>query len=127
MRNWIDDEVPIWLPTSTDPIVRAAMEYTQAHITVITSRDVARAVGVSDRTLRRRFLAETGTTWQQYLHRSRLMTAALVLVQSNQGIVNIAVEVGFESVSAFSRAFRSHVGETPSQYRRRRTASFDGG
>jgi AraC-like DNA-binding protein/mannose-6-phosphate isomerase-like protein (cupin superfamily) len=120
VRDWIDQEVPMCLPTSADPIVRAAMEYTQAHLMDVTFLDVARGAGVSERTLRRRFLIETGATWQQYLHRSRLITAAVLLTQSRRSIMNVALEVGFDSVSAFSRAFCALAGENPSQYRRRR-------
>jgi AraC-like DNA-binding protein/mannose-6-phosphate isomerase-like protein (cupin superfamily) len=120
VHDWIDQEVAMSLPTSTDPVVRAAMEYTQKHLASVTFSDVTRAVAVAERTLRRRFITETGATWQQYLHRSRLMTAALLLTQSRRGVIDVALDVGFDSSSAFSRAFRAWVGESPSQYRRRR-------
>ena len=43
------------LPTSDDPVVAAAIDYTQRHLATVTMRRRCAAVGVSERTLRRRF------------------------------------------------------------------------
>jgi len=119
VRRWIDEEAPLCLPTSTDPVIQAAMNYTQAHLADIAGRTVANTVGVSERTLRRRFLAATGTTWQEYLHRSRLMRATALLAQSGGSILEVAIEIGYDSASAFGRAFYAFTGENPSSYRKR--------
>jgi AraC-like DNA-binding protein/mannose-6-phosphate isomerase-like protein (cupin superfamily) len=121
LRDWIDHEVPMFLPTSDEPIVGAALEYTQGHLADVKFHQVAHAVGVSERTLRRRLQTETGTTWQHYLRRARLMRAALLLARSEQSVTDVAIDVGFGSVSAFSRAFRILFGESPSHYRQQRS------
>jgi AraC-like DNA-binding protein/mannose-6-phosphate isomerase-like protein (cupin superfamily) len=121
-RDWIDHEAPLCLPTSTDPIIQAAMNYTQAHLADISGRAVASSVGVSERTLRRRFLEATGSTWQQYLHRSRLMRATALLAQSRRTVLEVAIEVGYDSASAFGRAFYAFTGEHPSSYSKRARA-----
>jgi transcriptional regulator GlxA family with amidase domain len=118
-RDWLDRAEPLCLPTSTDPLVRAVMDHTQDHLADIRVADLCRAVGVSQRTLRRRFADTVGMTWREYLLQSRLLRAMALLGESDRGVVDVANQVGFDSVSAFSRAFRGLNGETPAAYRRR--------
>jgi AraC family transcriptional activator of mtrCDE len=46
------------------------------------------------------------------------MTAADLLVGSDSTVSTIAARVGYQSESAFTRAFRTAVGETPARFRR---------
>jgi AraC-like DNA-binding protein len=119
--EWLDRETPLSLPTSTDPDVAAVMTYTHAHLEGVGVSDVAGAVGWSERTLRRRFLEATGMTWRSYLLESRLMRAMALLAEPGPSVLDVAIVVGFESGSAFSRAFGRYCGETPSAYRNRVT------
>jgi AraC-like DNA-binding protein len=112
-------DAPLCLPTSADPTVQAIMAYTQAHLAHATSQAVALAVGVSERSLRRHFGASTGMTWRQYLLTSRLLRAMALLAEPGRTVLHVATEVGFESLSAFTRSFRRLTGETPTSYRTR--------
>jgi AraC-like DNA-binding protein len=116
--EWLDREVPLCLPTGTDPVVTAAMDYTNAHLGDVTLRRVCRAVGVSERTLRRRFAATTDVTWRQYLLHSRLLRSVALLAEPGPSVLDVATAVGFDSPSAFTRAFTRHTGQTPTAYRR---------
>jgi AraC-like DNA-binding protein len=122
-RDWIEHEAPLCLPTSTEPAIAAAMEYTQRHLDSVTAATVGAAVGMSDRTLRRRFGAATGMTWRQYVLESRLQRAMALLTEPDRTVMGVSTEVGFDSVSAFTRAFRQLTGETPGAYRKRVTAA----
>ena len=119
VTEWLDDEVPLHLPTSTDPILAAIMAHANENLADVTMTSACGAVGTSERTLRRRFLAETGMTWQAYLIQARLLRAMALLAGSDRTVLAIGVDVGFDSPSGFSRAFRSLTGDTPSRYRRR--------
>ena len=119
VSEWLDHEMPLCLPTSSDPLVCAAMAYTQEHLADVTIVEVARAVGVSDRTLRRAFAAATNMSWRRYLLESRLLRAMALLSEPGPTVLDVATEVGFDSVSAFSRAFHAYVGDAPTAYRRR--------
>jgi AraC family transcriptional activator of mtrCDE len=57
-------------------------------------------------------------TFGAFLIRARLMTAADLLVGSDSTVSTIAARVGYQSESAFTRAFRTAVGETPARFRR---------
>jgi AraC-like DNA-binding protein len=120
-RQWLDREAPLCLPTSTEPVVAAVMAYTNTHLDEITAGDVCRAVGLSQRTLRRQFSAATGMTWRQYLLESRLLRSMALLAEAGPTVLDVATRVGFNSASAFTRAFERYAGETPTAYRRRVT------
>jgi AraC-like DNA-binding protein len=75
VANGLDRETPLCLPTSTEPLIAAVMAYTDSHLDQVTEAEVCRSVGLSDRTLRRRFAAATGMTWRSYLLQSRFLRA----------------------------------------------------
>jgi AraC family transcriptional regulator len=67
----------------------------------------------------RLFTAFTGLSLQQYIRWLRLKRAAhQLIIDKDQSIINIAINAGFESHEAFSRAFKKACGFSPSQYRR---------
>jgi AraC-like DNA-binding protein len=115
----LDDEFPLSLPVSRDPIVMHAAAYTREHLCEVTVRDVSSAVGISERTLRRRMEAELAMSWREYLVRARLLRAMALLAQPGASVLQVALSVGFDNASAFSRSFVRLCGETPSVYRRR--------
>jgi AraC-like DNA-binding protein len=119
----LDHEAPLSLPTSADAVVAAAMTYTQDHLDSVTAADVGRAVGVSERTLRRRFESDVRLSWRSYLLQARLLRAMTLLAEPGPTVLDVSTAVGFENVSAFARAFAQRCGETPSAYRRRVSAT----
>jgi AraC-like DNA-binding protein len=125
VTDWLDREAPLCLPTTADPVVAAVMAHTNEHLDSVTSAEVGRAVGISERTLRRRFPAATGLTWRDYLSQARLLRAMALLSEPGPTVLDVATATGFDSASAFTRAFRSFTGETPTAYRRRTSAGGD--
>ena len=116
-------EAPLWLPTSTDALVQAAMNETRADLAADLG-DVCAAIGCSTRTLRRRFHDATGWTWQEYRRAARVIAAMLELATRETTIARAAADAGFESVTSFTRAFTRATGETPSAYRARARGYF---
>ena len=78
--------------------------------------DIAREMGMSERTLYRR-LAADGTSFQGILEQARRHLAEGLLVQSDHSIAEIAFLTGYSEQSAFSRAFKRWVDQTPAAFR----------
>jgi AraC-like DNA-binding protein len=55
----------------------------------------------------------------QYLREHRMRTASRLLHDSSLGLKEVASRVGYDSVSAFSMAFKRFCGQSPGDYRRR--------
>lgn len=115
----LDHEAPLSLPTTDHPIVAAAAGFTKEHLQSVTAEEVARAVAVSERSLRRLFQDTLGMSWRTYLLHARMLRAMALLAAPGQSVQDTASTVGFDSISAFTRAFTQFCGETPSAYRRR--------
>lgn len=81
-----------------------------------TCRQVARLLGTSERTLRRR-LRNSGTSFEDLGDIVRKDRAVELLALTDQPLTEIAFDLGFASSSAFSRAFRRWFGLRPSKYR----------
>jgi AraC-like DNA-binding protein len=84
--------------------------------------DLARAVGLSRSALHERFVQYLGRPPMQYLAAWRMQLGARLLRESNRTVATIALDVGYESEAAFSRAFRREVGQPPAAWRRAQTA-----
>lgn len=84
-----------------------------------TVEDLARSVGLSRSALGQRFNALIGVPPMQYLARWRMLLAARRLEQSNEPVIRVAAEVGYESEAAFNRAFKRELGTPPAAWRRR--------
>jgi len=115
----LEDERPLNLPVSADPVVTAAADYTRAHLDRVAVSDVTRTVAVSERTLRRLFRTHLGMSWRSYLLRARVLRSMAMLAQPGRSILEVSIAVGFDDVGAFARSFARHCGETPSAYKRR--------
>lgn len=116
----LDNEAPLSLPASNDQLVRHAMSWTRQNLGTATVAEVARVVGLSERSLRRRFGTYVGMTWREYLLEARLLRAMALLAEPGPSVIEVSGAVGFDSHSAFNRAFRRRTGETPSGYRSER-------
>ena len=80
-----------------------------------TLENSASQAGVSSRTLARRFLQETGLQFSDWVRRARLMEA-LTRLAAGESVLRVALNMGYESHSAFSAMFRRIMGVTPSDY-----------
>ncbi len=71
---------------------------------------------VSQRTLSRRFVTETGFNFTAWRQRARLMRS-LEMLAAGVPVANIAYDLGYSSPSAFISLFRRSFGQTPANYR----------
>ncbi|MBB5223430.1 AraC-like DNA-binding protein [Amaricoccus macauensis] len=83
---------------------------------VPTARQMAEAIGVSERTLARKLSAE-GTSFSQVLDEIRRYMAMSYLDDPAFSLAQIAFLLGYADQSAFSNAFRRWTGQSPSRFR----------
>ena len=91
-----------------------------------TLAELAAAAGTSKSVLTERFVRFLGEPPLKYLARWRLQLAARKLQTTQQTIINVAAEVGYESEAAFNRAFKREFGMPPARYRKNLVANGDG-
>ncbi|MFC1234981.1 GyrI-like domain-containing protein [Vibrio sp. F74] len=84
----------------------------------ISAEQIALHANLSNFHFQRMFSAYLGESVSQYvLHRRLERAASNLLTQNEFGILDIALKSGFETHSAFSRAFRQHFAISPSNFR----------
>jgi AraC family transcriptional regulator len=106
----------------TTPLQRAqpAFAFAATHLDEdLSLAALATQSGLSAFHLHRVFAAVAGETPKQYTLRLRLGYAAVMLITTDDSVLDVALSCGFQSHEAFSRAFRRRFGMTPSAYRTR--------
>ena len=84
----------------------------------LTLRALARRLGYSEYHATRKFRQIAGMSLRDYLHQRRLAFALKEVRDSDRTLLDIALDHGFSSHEAFTRAFKSLYGVTPAAYRR---------
>jgi AraC-like DNA-binding protein len=87
-----------------------------------TVDELARDAGLSRSALHERFVQYLGLPPMHYLANWRIQLGARLLRETNRTVATIALEVGYESEAAFSRAFKRLVGTPPAAWRRAQSA-----
>lgn len=88
-----------------------------------TVNELARAAGMSRSAFALRFVAIVGRTPMAYLGSWRMALARRALVTRSKSLADIAELAGYQSVSAFSTAFRRQTGRSPTAYMRLSSAA----
>lgn len=87
-----------------------------------TTQTLAGLAGISPYHFHRIFRTLTGETMFAFLQRRRLLRAIELINEDKFTLTEIALECGFDSSSSLSRAFRKHLGCTPSEYRQQHSS-----
>lgn len=120
LAEWAAEPREWKLPRARTPELERAMAYTLARLTgPVTLAGAAKAAGLSQRTLARRFEDEASTSWRRFLHDARMLRAMELLAEDGARVTQTAYAVGFESLAAFTHAFTAFTGERPRDFRRR--------
>ena len=110
-----------WLAGLGDRIVGTALNALhKSPAQAWTLDELARVAGTSRSVLAERFQQLVGSSPIQYLTQWRMLLASNLLVRSNAPLASIAQDVGYQTDTAFSRAFRREFGTPPAAWRRGR-------
>lgn len=117
--TWAESPLPFSLPVARSQELARALEHVLARLGEdVDVAQTARAAGVSERTLARRFQDETGMGFRAFVGKARMLRAMALLAAPGARVTDVALAVGFESPAAFTRAFEAFAGERPKDYRR---------
>lgn len=98
-----------------------AITYIENHLSEnMTVDQVAQIAGYSYYHLNRQFTAVIGESVGSYIKKRRLARAAKQLLNTQEKVITIGLEAGFESAEAFSRAFKQLYQVSPQLYRKNR-------
>lgn len=102
-----------------DELIVDAEQWLVDHVTdPFDPQELAERLGISQRTLHRRFREATGLSPVEYQRDRRIQLACDLLARTNFSISRVGTEVGYANKSYFSTVFRSEMAQSPSEYRR---------
>jgi AraC-like DNA-binding protein len=122
MRLLLDElaglpRLPYHLPMPRSaPLAAICRRLVESPDDAATLAELAAEAATTSRTLARHFRRRTGMTFAEWRRRARLQRA-LAWIAEGRPIVKVALELGYESPSAFSAMFRRELGAPPSQFR----------
>jgi len=83
--------------------------------------DAASFAGLTSSSFARYFRRMTGRTFVEFRNACRIRKACLALVETDQGVLEIALACGFQNLANFNRQFRGSTGMPPRDYRKLRS------
>lgn len=101
-------------------LINKTEDYIEHHLAEpISLSDLARNAHLSEFHFHRIFRKYSSETLHEFVTRFKLERAAVFLsVTSSISITEVALNYGYNDVSSFSRAFKKHFGNSPSNYRK---------
>jgi len=106
------------IPGGNTVIEQATRYIVQNYNKNITLEDVSEYVHLSSGYFSKKFKAETGIGFKEYLLKIRIQKASQMLYESKKSITEIAFECGFNDSNYFGDAFTRVMGMSPSKYRK---------
>jgi AraC-like DNA-binding protein len=107
---------PLHLPMPRDPrLLAITRDLARNPADRRTLAEWSRTAGASLRTLARLFQRETGLSFTRWRQQACLLRA-LELLASGDSVTSVAIDLGYDSVSAFISMFRDSLGTTPAKY-----------
>lgn len=101
------------------PIVKNCCDYIGVHINEkLSIGDLAERAGYSEYYFSRKFKQEMGCTITEYIMREKIERAKVLLSTTNMSILDISIELSFNSRSYFSDSFQKIAGIAPGEYRK---------
>ena len=107
-----------YIPNKNHEITKKAILYISKHFSEpLTLEEVANHVHLNPAYFSTLFKQSTGSSFKEYLNMIRIEESKRLLANTDYSIIDIAIAVGFEDQSYFSRVFKKYTCLTPRQYR----------
>lgn len=112
------DESEISYPHASRSVARMCDFIAANFLQEIDSVDIARAADLHPKYAMNLFKKSTGMTLSRYVTLLRLSRAQAMLMSEGANVLQVAMDSGFGSISAFNKSFRHIAGMSPSDFRR---------
>lgn len=110
------------LADNDEYIIQMAKDYiAKNYANNITLQNVAEQLYIHPNYFSTLFSIKTGTNFRDYLCSVRIENAKRLMQQPDMRIADIALQVGYNDIAHFNRAFKRITSMTPSQYRRQQS------
>ncbi|QXI36552.1 AraC family transcriptional regulator [Pseudomonas xantholysinigenes] len=110
--------LPLFAPMPAEPaLARLCQALLVKPAITVRAEEWARSMNMSPRTFSRRFREQTGLSFGQWRQQACLM-AAVTRLAAGEAVTAIALDLGYDSSSAFASAYRRVMGQPPSAARR---------
>jgi len=107
----------IQLPTTEEPQMLAITDFMHQNLgEELTLSYLAKKFGYSVRSLTRLFKMHLAISFLQYLKMLRMIKAMELLMEANKNVTEVAFEVGYSSIAAFSNTFQQLLNVRPSEF-----------
>ena len=118
-NNLIEQQINKSLLTvNTMDKIKSVLNYINEHYTEdISINTLANICDYSEYHFMRFFKKHIGLTCIQYINNYRLEKASILLTTSNNAIMDISLEVGFDNLSYFNKLFKRKYNLTPKEFR----------
>jgi AraC-like DNA-binding protein len=88
----------------------------------LSVEEFAHLCGLSVSSFKRKFKEVYNESPKKYVSKRKLLKASKLLISGNLRISDIAYDCGYETISTFNRSFKTHFGQSPSEYQMNHTA-----
>ncbi|MBW9113403.1 helix-turn-helix domain-containing protein [Rhizobium cauense] len=112
------DDIEQCYPQSSRSVARMCDFIAANFLQEIDSVDIARAADLHPKYAMNLFKKTTGMTLNKYVNLLRLSRAQAMLMNDEANVLQVAMDSGFGSISAFNKSFRHIAGMSPSDFRR---------
>ena len=114
----LSNQILVQQENAEPPLITSAKAFITEHQTEnLSLGDVSKAINSSPFYFCKLFKKVTGINFTDYLSRIRVERAKNLLLNPNLRVIEIAFEVGFQSLTHFNRVFKHTVGQSPTRYR----------
>jgi AraC-like DNA-binding protein/mannose-6-phosphate isomerase-like protein (cupin superfamily) len=110
---------PMTTLDNEDEIIRHIREFIELHhARPLSLSQVCQLCGMSPSAFSAKFKQQVGKTFVEFRNQIRIKVAKDLLIKSEDKIVSVCQQVGFEDLSFFNKVFKKEVGVSPGEYRK---------
>ncbi len=112
------ENIPSEHSNNFNPRIENIKNYIETNLEYdIKISQVAKIFHYNEQYLGRLFKKETQMSFNNYISKQRIERAKLLLKETDDSVMNIALKVGFNNVTYFNRVFQKHLKKTPMEFR----------